>query len=91
MLVVAGVAGFGVMVYTGVMLSTLKAHAFWATPALPVLFTVSALSTACAAIALSLGGALQLEGVALLLASSFTRSCTRSTSCSSWPRSSCCS
>ncbi len=32
----------GVMVYTGVMLSTLKAHAFWATPALPVLFTVSA-------------------------------------------------
>ena len=68
MLGVAGVAGFGVMVYTGVMLSTLKAHAFWATPALPVLFTVSALSTACAAIALSLGGALQLEGVALLLA-----------------------
>lgn len=62
MLGVAGVAGFGVM------LSTLKAHAFWATPALPVLFTVSALSTACAAIALSLGGALQLEGVALLLA-----------------------
>lgn len=68
MLGVAGVAGFGIMVYTGVMLSTLKAHAFWATPALPVLFTVSALSTACAAIALSLGGALQLEGVALLLA-----------------------
>ena len=48
MLGVAGVAGFGIMVYTGVMLSTLKAHAFWATPALPVLFTVSALSTACA-------------------------------------------
>lgn len=39
MLGVAGVAGFGIMVYTGVMLSTLKAHAFWATPALPVLFT----------------------------------------------------
>lgn len=53
--VVAGIVGFGIMVYTGVMLSTLKAHAFWATPALPVLFTVSALSTACAAIALSLG------------------------------------
>lgn len=67
-LAVAGIAGFGIMVYTGVMLSTLKAHAFWATPALPVLFTVSALSTACAAIALSLGGALQLEGMALLLA-----------------------
>ncbi len=57
LLAVAGIAGFGIMVYTGVMLSTLKAHAFWATPALPVLFTISALSTACAAVALSLGGA----------------------------------
>lgn len=55
-LAVAGIAGFGIMVYTGVMLSTLKAHAFWATPALPVLFTISATSTACAAMALSLGG-----------------------------------
>lgn len=55
-LVIAGIAGFGIMVYTGVMLSTLKAHAFWATPALPVLFTISATSTACAAIALGLGG-----------------------------------
>ncbi len=53
---IAGFAGFGIMVYTGVMLSTLKAHAFWATPALPVLFTISATSTACAAIALGLGG-----------------------------------
>lgn len=51
-LAVAGIAGFGIMVYTGVMLSTLKAHAFWATPALPVLFTTSAISTACAACAL---------------------------------------
>ena len=67
-LIVAGFFGLCIMMYTGIMLSTLKAHAFWATPALPVLFTVSALSTACAAIALSLGGALQLEGVALLLA-----------------------
>lgn len=55
-LALAGIAGFGIMVYTGVMLSTLKAHAFWATPALPVLFTVSAISTACAAVALGLGG-----------------------------------
>ena len=55
MLTIAGIAGFGIMVYTGVMLSTLKAHAFWATPALPVLFTISATSTACAAIALALG------------------------------------
>ena len=51
----AGVCGFCIMVYTGVMLSTLKAHAFWATPALPVLFTVSALSTACAGIMLFAG------------------------------------
>ena len=52
----AGLAGFGIMVYTGVMLSTLKAHSFWATPALPILFTVSALSTACAGIMLSMCG-----------------------------------
>ncbi|MBQ2681876.1 MAG: polysulfide reductase NrfD, partial [Eggerthellaceae bacterium] len=52
----AGIAGFGIMVYTGVMLSTLKAHSFWSTPALPILFTTSALSTACAGIMLSLCG-----------------------------------
>jgi polysulfide reductase chain C len=52
----AGLSGLGIMVYTGVMLSTLKAHSFWATPALPILFTTSALSTACAAITLSVGG-----------------------------------
>ena len=54
-LTAAGIAGLGIMIYTGVMLSTLKAHSFWATPALPVLFTVSALSTACAAITLAAG------------------------------------
>ncbi len=52
---IAGLAGTCIMLYTGIFLSTLKAHAFWATPALPVLFTVSALSTACAAISLSVG------------------------------------
>ena len=51
----AGLTGTGIMLYTGIMLSTLKAHSFWATPALPVLFTVSALSTACAGISLSIG------------------------------------
>lgn len=55
-LAAAGLAGFGIMVYTGVMLSTLKAHSFWATPALPILFTTSALSTACAAIMLAVCG-----------------------------------
>ena len=54
-LAIAGLSGTCIMLYTGIFLSTLKAHAFWATPALPVLFTVSALSTACAAIALSIG------------------------------------
>ena len=54
-LILAGVSGLGIMLYTGLMFSTLKSHAFWATPALPVLFTVSALSTACAAITLSVG------------------------------------
>ena len=56
LLAISGISGFCIMLYTGVLLSTLKAHSFWATPALPVLFTVSALSTACAAIALSIGG-----------------------------------
>ena len=54
-LFLAGVSGFCIMLYTGIFLSTLKAHSFWATPALPVLFTVSALSTACACIMLSVG------------------------------------
>lgn len=52
----AGITGFCIMLYTGILLSSLKAHSFWATPALPVLFTVSALSTACAAISLAIGG-----------------------------------
>jgi polysulfide reductase chain C len=43
--------GLCVMVYTGVFLASMKAKAFWNTPALPVLFTVSALSTASAALA----------------------------------------
>ncbi len=66
-LAAAGIAGFGIMVYTGVMLSTLKAHSFWSTPALPILFTTSALSTACAGIMLSLcgwPGVVGLEGLA---------------------------
>lgn len=54
-LALAGVAGICVMLYTGIMLSSLKAHSFWATPALPVLFTISALSTSCAMICISGG------------------------------------
>lgn len=63
-LAIAGIAGTCVMLYTGIFLSTLKAHAFWATPALPVLFSVSALSTACAAISLSVGWWPAPQGIA---------------------------
>ncbi|MDR3316191.1 MAG: polysulfide reductase NrfD, partial [Coriobacteriales bacterium] len=45
------VFGLGIMVYTGVLLSSMKSKPFWNTPALPVLFTTSALSTASAALA----------------------------------------
>ncbi len=54
-LFLAGLSGFCIMLYTGVLFSSLKAHSFWATPAIPVLFTVSALSTACACTMLCLG------------------------------------
>jgi polysulfide reductase chain C len=47
--------GLSVVVYTGVLLSSMKSKPFWNTPALPVLFTVSALSTATALIALTAG------------------------------------
>ncbi|MDR0350618.1 MAG: polysulfide reductase NrfD, partial [Coriobacteriales bacterium] len=40
--------GASVMVYTGVLLSSMKSKPFWNTPALPVLFVISALSTATA-------------------------------------------
>lgn len=52
---VAGVAGFLVMVYTGTMIASLKGRPFWATPALPVLFTVSALSTGAACLSMCVG------------------------------------
>lgn len=45
--------GICVVVYTGVLLCTMKSKPFWNTPALPVLFTVSALSTATACLALA--------------------------------------
>lgn len=45
--------GLCVVVYTGVLLCTMKSKPFWNTPALPVLFTVSALSTATALLALA--------------------------------------
>lgn len=62
-LAVAGICGTCIMIYTGVLLSSLKAHSFWSTPALPILFTVSALSTACAAAALTSGMWPSAQGV----------------------------
>lgn len=52
---IALVLACGVVLYTGIMLSSLKARAFWNTPALPVLFTISALSTGAAANSLLAG------------------------------------
>lgn len=54
-LVVSGIAGTLIMLYTGIFLASMKPHAFWSTPALPVLFTVSALSTGSALCAMTLG------------------------------------
>lgn len=52
---ISGLTGACVMIYTGVLLSSLKARPFWNTPALPVLFTVSALSTGACLLGLCLG------------------------------------
>ena len=54
--IIAMVASMGLMVYTGVLLSTMKARPFWNTPAVPILFTISALSTGCALLSLCLKG-----------------------------------
>ena len=54
-LIPAGIAGCCVMVYTGVLLSSMKSRPFWNTPALPILFTVSALSTGAALLSMCVG------------------------------------
>ncbi len=54
----AAVSSLGLMIYTGILLSSMKARPFWNTPAVPILFTVSALSTGSALLAMSLGGGL---------------------------------
>lgn len=55
-IIVAMVASMGLMIYTGVLLSSLKAKPFWNTPILPVIFTVSAMSTGTAMVALCSAG-----------------------------------
>ncbi len=50
----AMICGFGVTTYTGLLLNANVAIPFWHTPALPVLFTVSAFSTGCALLMLVL-------------------------------------
>jgi len=49
------VLGLGVCVYTGILLGSLRARAFWNTPILPVLFLVSGLSTGAAGQSLVVG------------------------------------
>lgn len=46
--VVAAASGIGVAVYTGLLLQSFPAVALWNNPGVPLLFTVSAFSTACA-------------------------------------------
>ncbi|MBN1538340.1 MAG: polysulfide reductase NrfD [Anaerolineales bacterium] len=47
--------GVGVITYTGVLLGSMKARPFWSSPALPILFAVSGLSTGLAAQSLLAG------------------------------------
>jgi protein NrfD len=49
------VLGLGVCIYTGILLGSLRARAFWNTPVLPVLFLVSGISTGVAAQSLLAG------------------------------------
>lgn len=48
--ILALVAGISVAVYTGLLLSDMKAVPLWATPVLPLLFAVSSLSCGCAVV-----------------------------------------
>ncbi len=49
------VLGVGVCIYTGILLGSLRARAFWNTPLLPILFFVSGISTGVAAQSLLAG------------------------------------
>ena len=49
---VASLSGLGVAVYTGLLLQSFPAVALWNNPGVPILFTVSAFSTACALLVL---------------------------------------
>ena len=57
------ILGLGVCIYTGILLGSLRARAYWNTPILPVLFLLSGLSTGVAAQAL-LAGAWPYRGSA---------------------------
>lgn len=66
--------GAGVVAYTGVLLGSMKARPFWNSPALPVLFLVSGLSTGVAAQSL-LAGLWPWDGIEsdLVMVESFLR------------------
>lgn len=57
-----------VMVYTGVFLQSLDAVALWATPLLPILFTLSALSTGLAAFFVVLSLVDRIDGIERIVA-----------------------
>jgi formate-dependent nitrite reductase membrane component NrfD len=46
---VALLLGFGVLLYTGIELASMKARVFWNTPALPLVFALGGLLSGCAA------------------------------------------
>lgn len=54
-LTIAGIFGLFTMVYTGVLLSSMKAKPFWNTPLLPVIFVTSGSSTGAAMLTLTAG------------------------------------
>ena len=66
--IACAVLSLPVMVYTGVFLQSLDAVVLWATPLLPVLFTLSALSTGLAAFFVALSLADRIDGIECIVA-----------------------
>ncbi len=55
-IVICMVSSMGLMIYTGILLSSMKSKPFWNTPAVPVIFTISAMSTGTALVSLCTAG-----------------------------------
>ncbi len=54
-LLLAGICGFCVMIYSGLLLATCKAHAFWASPVLPIHFLISGIGMGAGVCMLCMG------------------------------------